>query len=288
MSDSGESASNPPEIPEDSLLLDRFQVIRPLGRGRFASVYQAKDLVRSGHVAIKVVAWNPGGDNVAGQHLLDELSVSERIKDHRHILQLRDAHVARWGGGELLLVVMELAEGGSLRSWLNKHRGNIETRQTLGVTVQTRFQQAERLYQQIERDLDTFPLAKLDDLVRETGEIYPEHPRSYGVQALQATRSKRYGSLIQQGCEAMFNTRWEAASISLARARELNPGDLDVEDLFRTVTQIVRTKVETRQRIEAACSEGDFDQADGLEICLERFLQMVQETLTLRYQESEI
>jgi eukaryotic-like serine/threonine-protein kinase len=95
----------------------RYRLTRRLGQGAFAQVYVADDVTLRRRVAIKVL--NPG--------LADERSFLRRFTaEAQAVAALRHPHILRiydWGedDGDPYLV-MELLEGGSLRSYLDQGR----------------------------------------------------------------------------------------------------------------------------------------------------------------------
>jgi len=113
------------KISRDTVLGDRYQIIRELGHG-IAPVYQAHDRRLKSDVALKIVAIAPGGTEEKGEQLRQELLLRTPISDFNHIIKAFDIHPIDFEGLSLVLLAMEYAEGGSLRSWLNE-RGNDRT-----------------------------------------------------------------------------------------------------------------------------------------------------------------
>jgi serine/threonine-protein kinase len=102
------------------VLSDRYRLIRPLGTGASAHVYVAEDVTLRRRVAVKLL--HPG--------LADDEAFLRRFQaEARVVAALRHPHIVRvydWGddrGSPFL--VMELLEGGSLRSVLD--RGHVLT-----------------------------------------------------------------------------------------------------------------------------------------------------------------
>lgn len=99
-------------------LIDRFNIKNRLGNGRFGAVYVAEDMLRSMEVALKVVEVESCGEDLSGLQLLREMVIQDRISNFRHVIRVYDLHFVPWEGTGLLLLSMELADGGNLRSWL--------------------------------------------------------------------------------------------------------------------------------------------------------------------------
>jgi beta-lactam-binding protein with PASTA domain/tRNA A-37 threonylcarbamoyl transferase component Bud32 len=100
------------------VLGDRYRLTRPLGTGASAHVYVAEDVSLRRRVAIKVLHPALAGDEGFLRRFRAEAQVVAALR-HPNILRVYD-----WGedGGSPYLV-MELLEGGSLRSLLD--RGNL-------------------------------------------------------------------------------------------------------------------------------------------------------------------
>ncbi|HUT60401.1 MAG TPA: serine/threonine-protein kinase [Phycisphaerae bacterium] len=113
--------------------IGRFRVKRHVGSGSLAEVYLAHDSFRLEDVAIKVVDAGPLGSETAADLLRSELAAYSRIQDYTHVLKVYDLHKVTWGGTELLILSMEYADGGTLRTWLKEHADDAETRRTQGV-----------------------------------------------------------------------------------------------------------------------------------------------------------
>ena len=121
------------QLPSDLILMDRFKIKKPLGKGRFAIVYLVEDIQRSLDLALKVVEAGPSCDDFPELQLKNELVVYDKISDFGHVIKVYDLHIAPLGGTNLFLLPMEYADGGTLRKWLLEHRDDSEARKTIGV-----------------------------------------------------------------------------------------------------------------------------------------------------------
>jgi len=132
---SGQYQSQPTriELARGTELLDRFIVQKKLGEGLWSSVYLAQDSRRSKEVALKVVTLSQTSELELVQHHQRELNLFAQLCDFNHVLQVHDLHSVPWEGVHLLLLSMEYADGGSLRSWLSHHQADRETRMTKGL-----------------------------------------------------------------------------------------------------------------------------------------------------------
>jgi serine/threonine-protein kinase len=97
------------------VLGDRYRLTRPLGVGASAHVFVAEDVILGRRVAIKILHPALAGDEAFLRRFRAEAKVVASLR-HPHILTVFD-----WGedGGSPYLV-MELLEGGSLRSLLDR------------------------------------------------------------------------------------------------------------------------------------------------------------------------
>jgi len=124
----------PSPIPElvPGTKLGRFVIVRRLGTGRATAVYLARDEVRAQEIALKVVATGACKRSAAETRLRNEHALHESITDHRHVVRVFDLHSLRFEGLDLLAMSMEYADGGTLRSWLEEHRDDLDVRRKEG------------------------------------------------------------------------------------------------------------------------------------------------------------
>ena len=99
---------------------DKYRVIGPLGAGGFGEVYEVEDRDLNRRVALKVVKVNGNGAALAEKQLAQEFAIREKINVSRHIIKAYDPRPCKHKLTPLLLLPMELADGGSLRQWLGK------------------------------------------------------------------------------------------------------------------------------------------------------------------------
>jgi serine/threonine-protein kinase len=97
------------------VLGDRYRLTRPIGAGASANVYVADDVRLHRRVAVKVLHPALAGDEAFGRRFRAEAQVVASLQ-HPNILRVLD-----WGDeGGTPYLVMELLEGGSLRSLLDR------------------------------------------------------------------------------------------------------------------------------------------------------------------------
>ena len=120
------------EIPRGTILGERFNVIEECGAGRSGTIFVVFDGILGHAVAAKVTAAAPEASGEAAR-LQREVTLYERVRDHRHVLKLYGAHMVERGGGRLLLLTMEYADGGALRSWMETHHCDVDIRRKQGM-----------------------------------------------------------------------------------------------------------------------------------------------------------
>jgi serine/threonine-protein kinase len=99
-----------------SVLADRYDIDREIGRGGMATVYLARDLRHKRNVAVKVL--NPELGAVLGvERFLAEIQVTANLQ-HPNVLPLYDSG----SGNGVLFYVMPYVEGESLRDRLERER----------------------------------------------------------------------------------------------------------------------------------------------------------------------
>lgn len=125
-----EGATNRVNLPirEGDSLTDRYTVRKMLGAGGFGAVYLVDDSVLAEQRALKVVAVGGGTADNARDQLLHEFKLRERISDFKHIVRSEDPRLCAYKGLSLVLLPMELANGGSLRNRLSKDGSLTERR----------------------------------------------------------------------------------------------------------------------------------------------------------------
>lgn len=123
------------KLPLGSTLLDRFVLKDLIGSGRFGTVYTAEDHLRSKQVAIKVTNISSYGQQFTKEHLLRDIKTNELISDFSYIIHVFDLHVTQWQNETILLLPMELADGGTLRDWITANKENLEIRQKEGLSI---------------------------------------------------------------------------------------------------------------------------------------------------------
>lgn len=110
--------------------LDRFQIVRELGRGGFGVVYLAKDTTLQREVAIKV----PRFENLAAASLQNRFAKEAEIAaslDHPHIVPVFE--VGRVGVG--IYIVSLYCPGTNLAQWLADHPGELTIEQIVELMI---------------------------------------------------------------------------------------------------------------------------------------------------------
>ncbi len=120
------SGTPEPTLPD----LDRYQILRQVGRGAFGRVYVAKHTVTLQRVAIKVVD-HSGADPEAVQRLIREARAIAAL-EHPHIVRVSDAGVMANGDA---FIAMEYIEGGNLADLIQRE-GKLPTERALAIMVQ--------------------------------------------------------------------------------------------------------------------------------------------------------
>ena len=111
-------------LSDGETLGDKYRVIRSLGAGGFGEVYQVEDRDLNRHVALKVVKVDGNGAAIAEKQLVQEFAIREKINDSSHIIKACNPWPCKHKHASLLLLPMELADGGSLRHWLTQCRND--------------------------------------------------------------------------------------------------------------------------------------------------------------------
>jgi serine/threonine protein kinase len=103
----------------DARIADRYEVVRPLGRGSFAQTLLARDLTHDRLVAIK--ALHPRAVNEWKTYeLFEREAATLRALRHHGVPIVHEAFRENWSGGETSFLVMEYVEGASVAQLISE------------------------------------------------------------------------------------------------------------------------------------------------------------------------
>ena len=119
-------ASTPPRahvtgVTAPVLVSDRYEVIRPLGRGSFARTLLARDVRLGRQVALKVLHPRAGHDLKAYELFEREAAVLRELR-HPGVPAIHTTFRAEWEGADAAFLVMEYIEGSSLAEIIGARR----------------------------------------------------------------------------------------------------------------------------------------------------------------------
>jgi len=100
-------------------VLEPFTLVGRLGAGSFGEVWEATDSHGGKRCALKIVA-SAGPAQLAAGALVQEFSVLRNVKDRTHVVTAERPRTEVLDGQRLLVLPMELADGGTLRDWMVK------------------------------------------------------------------------------------------------------------------------------------------------------------------------
>ena len=102
-------------------VLDRYEVLRPLGQGGFGSTWLCRDDQLDRHVVIKVLRARSDADLKAYELFQREAAVMRELR-HPGIPTIHASFRAPWDGNEAAMLVMEFVEGTSLEAIIANRR----------------------------------------------------------------------------------------------------------------------------------------------------------------------
>lgn len=113
-------SGGPHELPAETVVSDRFRIVRRIGRGGMGEVYEADDLELGGKVALKTIRPELRDDDELLARFKREVKISRRLA-HPHLCRVFDAgrHTLP-GGGEVVYLTMELLDGETLAERLER------------------------------------------------------------------------------------------------------------------------------------------------------------------------
>ncbi|KAJ4722573.1 Non-specific serine/threonine protein kinase [Melia azedarach] len=97
-------------------LLNKYQLIRFLGRGSFAKVYQARSLIDDSIVAVKIIDKTKSLDAAMESRIIREVDAMRRLQNHPNILKIHEVMATK----TKICLVMEFASGGELFALVNR------------------------------------------------------------------------------------------------------------------------------------------------------------------------
>ena len=109
--------------------LFEYEIIRPLGQGGFAAVFEARDRILNRPVAIKQLLLNRASDKNSVKRFAQEGRVIATL-EHPNIVNIYGMRIE----DETFYMIMEYVSGGSLRELLNK-AGKLPVEQTIRITI---------------------------------------------------------------------------------------------------------------------------------------------------------
>ena len=126
--------SSPPAVLQPGTRLGCFEILGPVGTGGMGQVYRARDTRLGRTVAVKILAPDLARSPSSRERFEREARAISQLA-HPHICVLHDVGVADLGAeGERQFLVMELAEGQTLRARLD--RGALPLIQALQYAIQ--------------------------------------------------------------------------------------------------------------------------------------------------------
>lgn len=107
------------EQPRRRLLADRYEVLRPLGRGGMGKVFLVRDIQTDREVALKMLRSQWQSRKAVVARFLREIETAQRL-NHPCIVKIFDTY----HDDDYLFYTMEYLDGKSLRAWM-KQRGQL-------------------------------------------------------------------------------------------------------------------------------------------------------------------
>ena len=122
----GESLSG---LPPGRVLGQRYEIVRPLGKGGMGMVFEARDRVLDETVALKVLRTDVVSTPELARRFRQEIKLARRVR-HKNVCGIHE-----YGeDGSLHFIVMDLVEGTDLRREVQR-RGPLPTREACDVAL---------------------------------------------------------------------------------------------------------------------------------------------------------
>lgn len=107
------------QFPQDTILKEKYHIIRPLGQGGMGITYAAQNLENQEAVAIKAISLISSGQLMRTDLLEKEVTTLKKL-NHPNIPSYLDSFVADGDGDRIFYLVQELAEGKNLEEWVKE------------------------------------------------------------------------------------------------------------------------------------------------------------------------
>jgi len=108
--------------------IGRFEIVRQVGQGGFAKVYEALDTLLGRRVALKVAHVDAILSPTMGRRFLREAELAARLA-HPNLVTIHDLGEA----DGLTFIAEEFCDGGTLAAWLERHPGPVEPRRAAAI-----------------------------------------------------------------------------------------------------------------------------------------------------------
>ena len=107
-------------VTPPALVADRYEIVRPLGRGTFAHTLLARDLKLGRQVTLKVL--KPRNNEVKAYDLFEREATVLRELKHPGVPRIHTTLRAPWDGADAAFLVMDYVEGASLAELISDRR----------------------------------------------------------------------------------------------------------------------------------------------------------------------
>ncbi len=124
--------------------------------------------------------------------------------------------------------------------------------QRLKAEIEKRFDQARRLYKEIQDGLDSLGLDQLIDLLKRAVDIYPNHPEGHLLQSRLHSKSEQYREYWEKASQCLSRQDFDEAVLHLKAVLLVNPTDTAAKELLEKLG----TRSTEARRLYEAIEEG--------------------------------
>jgi serine/threonine-protein kinase len=130
------SSKIPLYLPAGEILVDRYRIVQRLDEGGFGEVYEVDDIGfgQNRRRALKVVVAGKDTAKQAVEQIVHEFDLRSRITEIGHIINSESPQTCEYKELSLVLLPMDLADGGNLHQWLLRNQKE-EERQEKGIEL---------------------------------------------------------------------------------------------------------------------------------------------------------
>jgi serine/threonine protein kinase len=231
--------------------------------------------VNAARVAARCLQKDPGARYETISQLIDDLEGSCNTETSQAGSQQLTEDVQQlWDKACEFMESNDLNKAGRLCDRVLSIVGEYSPARAMRQEIDSRFGQAEQIYETIKNGFDNQTFARLSTLLTEAVRIYPDHPDGLPVQ----TRLLSVIDAVDKGVEAFGKGHWQQAQTDFKKAGELNPGSPVIAELVDLAGVVIHRIEAARANVDAAIQQQDWNKAMSWARAIDEYVDSAKET----------